>query len=132
MRTKNPANISGQKLEKEMALFLKTNDVPYEGGGSSCIDFKIKTDTGIIYLDCTNQNVGGSVMEKLPHKIWKYWSKFKFNEVVITRGREKPNKTLNEHINWLEQILLIKVYVLDFNQSKRFILNKPLKTNKFF
>lgn len=132
MRTKNPINISGQKLEKEMALFLKTNDVPYEGGGSSCIDFKIKTDTGIIYLDCTNQNVGGSVMEKLPHKIWKYWNKFKFNEVVITRGREKPNKTLNDHIKWLENELNIKVYVLDFNQSKRFILNKPLKTNKFF
>ena len=132
MSITNPINISGQKLEKEMALFLEMNNVPYDGGGNSCIDFKIKTDTGILYLDCTNQNVGGSVIEKLPHKIWKYWKKFRYNEVIITRGSAKPNKTLNEHIKWLEQILLIKVYVLDFNQSKRFILGKPLKKNKFF
>jgi hypothetical protein len=128
----NPINKSGQKLEHEMSLFLETNSIPYDGGGSSCIDFKIRTDTGIVYLDCTNQNVGGSVMEKLPHKIWKYWNKFKFNEVVITRGREKPNKVLNEHIKWLEDILNIKVYVLSFNESKKFILDKPLQTNEFF
>jgi hypothetical protein len=128
----NPINKSGQKLEHEMSLFLETNSIPYDGGGSSCIDFKIRTDTGIVYLDCTNQNVGGSVMEKLPHKIWKYWNKFKFNEVVITRGREKPNKVLNEHIKWLEDILNIKVYVLSFNESKKFILDKPLQINEFF
>ena len=128
----NPINKSGQKLEHEMSLFLETNSIPYDGGGSSCIDFKIRTDTGIVYLDCTNQNVGGSVMEKLPHKIWKYWNKFKFNEVVITRGREKPNKVLNEHIKWLEDILNIKVYVLSFNESKKFILDKPLQINDFF
>ena len=128
----NPINKSGQKLEHEMSLFLETNSIPYDGGGSSCIDFKIRTDTGIVYLDCTNQNVGGSVMEKLPHKIWKYWNKFKFNEVVITRGREKPNKVLNEHIKWLEDILNIKVHVLSFMESQQFILDKPLKLNEFF
>ena len=128
----NPINKSGQELEKEMSLFLDKNNIPYDGGGSQCIDFKIRTESGIIYLDCTNQNVGGSVMEKLPHKIWKYWNKFKFNEVVITRGREKPNKVLNEHIKWLEDILSIRVYVLSFNESKDFILDKPLKTNEFF
>jgi len=132
MGIKNPINISGQKLEKEMSFFLESNSIPYVGGGSSCIDFKIKTNTGIIYLDCTNQNVGGSVMEKLPHKIWKYWKKFRFNEVVITRGREKPNEILNQHLAWLEHILVIKIHVLDFDQSKKFILGKPLKINKFF
>jgi hypothetical protein len=128
----NPINKSGQELEREMSLFLDNNNIPYDSGGSSCIDFKIRTESGVVYLDCTNQNVGGSVMEKLPHKIWKYWNKFKFNEVVITRGREKPNKVLNEHIKWLEDILNIKVYVLSFNESKKFILDKPLQTNEFF
>jgi hypothetical protein len=128
----NPINESGQRLEREMSLFLSKNNIPYDSGGSTCIDFKIRTDKGIVYLDCTNQNVGGSVMEKLPHKIWKYWKKFQFKEVVITRGREKPNKVLNEHIQWLENVLNIKVYVLSFNESKEFILDKPIKENSFF
>ena len=44
MGIKNPINISGQKLEKEMSFFLESNSIPYVGGGSSCIDFKIKTE----------------------------------------------------------------------------------------
>ena len=130
----NPINISGQELEEKVQLHCVLNNLSYQRAktGSFEIDFIIETDKGKVYADCTNQNVGGSVMEKLPHKIWKYWKKFQFNEVVITRGKEKPNKVLNEHIQWLENVLNIKVYVLSFNESKEFILDKPIKANSFF
>mgnify|MGYP003348447175 CR=1 FL=1 len=52
-----------------------TKDIPYrrQKSGASQIDFIIQIGDKVIYADCTNQNIGGSVEEKIPHKVWKYW-----------------------------------------------------------
>ena len=80
----NPINISGQELEDKVQLHCVLNNLSYQRAktGSFEIDFIIETDKGKVYADCTNQNVGGSVEEKLPHKIWKYYKKYKYDNVL--------------------------------------------------
>ena len=56
-------------------------------------------------------------MEKLPHKIWKYWKSF--NSSGYYKRKEKPNKVLNEHIQWLENELNIKYYMYCLLMSQK-------------
>ena len=53
------------------------------------IDFQIETQDGTVFADCTNQNVGGSVEEKLPHKLWKYAELYHYHTVFIVTGTHK-------------------------------------------
>ena len=54
----------------------------------SQIDFQIKCPNGnILYVDPTNQNGSGSVGEKIPHKVWKYYKLYDYKKVYILMGK---------------------------------------------
>ena len=102
----NPINISGQELEDKVQLHCVLNNLSYLRAktGSFEIDFIIETDKGKVYADCTNQNVGGSVEEKLPHKIWKYYKKYKYDNVSIIQGDHKVSNHVLEHCKDLARV----------------------------
>ena len=102
----NPINISGQELEDKVQLHCVLNNLSYQRAktGSFEIDFIIETDKGKVYADCTNQNVGGSVEEKLPHKIRKYYKKYKYDNVSIIQGEHKVSNHVLEHCKDLARV----------------------------
>ena len=95
----NPINISGQNLEDRVEKFCVENNINYQRAktGSFEIDFIIDTDFGKIFADCTNQMTGGSVEEKLPHKLWKYFKKYQYRNVYIIKGDHKISSKVLEH-----------------------------------
>mgnify|MGYP003627063044 FL=1 len=123
----NPINMSGIKLEENLELFLKSNDFPYrkQKSGASEIDFIIPTkENKIIYADCTNQNTGGSVEEKIPHKVWKYWKKYNYKEVYIIRGDYTIGKTVIKHLKDEEKTRGYKTHILTLEEFCNFLQGK--------
>ena len=123
----NPINVSGHKLEENLELFLKSNDFSYERqkSGVSQIDFIIPIKGNkIIYADCTNQNIGGSVEEKIPHKVWKYWKKYNYKDVYIIRGNYTISKTVIEHLKDEEKNHGYKTHIVTFEEFCHFLQGK--------
>lgn len=128
----NPINESGKGAEDRLKRFLIENDIPYESGGNTTIDFTIFTKNKTVYIDCTNQNVSGSVEEKVPHKIWKYHKRIGFKEVIIQRGKQELHPEVMEHIRDLEVSKNIKVFIWTEDEVQNYLLGLPPKTNPFF
>ena len=128
----NPINESGKGAEDRLKRFLIENDIPYESGGNTTIDFTIFTKNKTVYIDCTNQNVSGSVEEKVPHKIWKYHKRIGFKEVIIQRGKQELHPEVMEHIQDLEITKGIKVFIWTEDEVQNYLLGLPPKTNPFF
>ena len=122
------ANKSGQKLEKMVRDFLTKNGLSYKEGGSKTIDFKINTDQGTLYVDCTNQNTGGSVDEKVPHKVWKYHQKYKFESIIIIRGEQDLKESVHEHLKYLKIKESVTTYVYTFEQFCNKLNGKPINS----
>ena len=123
----NPRNASGVKLEEDLEFFLKNNNFSYkrQKSGASEIDFTIPTkENKIIYADCTNQNVTGSVYDKVPHKVWKYWDIYKYDEVYIIRGKELPPKAVVKHLEWYLENIGVKTYILTLEEFCNFLQGK--------
>mgnify|MGYP006129725963 FL=1 len=115
----NPINESGAKLEEELEFFLKSNGFSYQRqkSGAEAIDFIIPTQGNyVIYADCTNQNVPGSVYEKVPHKVWKYWDNYDYDEVYIIRGKTLPGKKVRKHLNWFEETTGVKTHIVSLEE----------------
>ena len=128
----NPINISGKSAEDRLKNFLINKNIPYKHGLNKTIDFTVYTKKKVVYIDCTNQNVEGSVQEKVPHKIWKYHKRIGFNEVIIQRGNLQLHKEVMAHIKDLEITKNIKVFVLTEDEVKNYLLELPKKENRFF
>ena len=127
----NPINISGQELEERVQQYCVLNDLSYQRAktGSFEIDFIIETDKGTVYADCTNQNVGGSVEEKLPHKIWKYYKKYKYDNVYIIKGEQKISNHVLEHCKDLARVYS---FDLQFVSCEQFCNGLTTKEESFF
>ena len=127
----NPINISGQELEDKVQLHCVLNNLSYQRAktGSFEIDFIIETDKGKVYADCTNQNVGGSVEEKLPHKIWKYYKKYKYDNVSIIQGDHKVSNHVLEHCKDLARVYS---FDLQFVSCEQFCNGLTIKEDSFF
>ena len=95
----NPVNISGQLLEDMVENYCVSNKISYKRAkpGAHEIDFIIDSSKGKIFADCTNQMTGGSVEEKLPHKLWKYFKKYQYRNVYIIKGDHKISAKVLEH-----------------------------------
>jgi hypothetical protein len=132
MNKQNEANISGRENEIDLENFLKKHDIPYKSGGNTSIDFIIHGSNKYVYVECCNQNVGGSVDEKIPHKIWKYHDRIKFDKIIIQIGTHKIKKEIIKHIKFLEESLDIVVVIMTMKEVKDYILNVKPKKNKFF
>lgn len=123
----NPINESGTKLEESLEYFLKTSEFSYERQkpGTESIDFIIPTQGNhIIFADCTNQNVNGSVYDKVPHKVWKYWDKYDYDEVYIIRGKELPGKKVKKHLKWFKDITGVETHIVSLEEFCDMLVGK--------
>jgi len=123
----NPINESGNKLEKNLEVFLKKNNFSYkrQKSGAPEIDFIIPIkENKTIYADCTNQNVAGSVYDKVPHKVWKYWDTYKYDEVYIIRGKQLPPKAVIKHLEHLITTIGVKTHILTLEEFCNFLQGK--------
>jgi hypothetical protein len=120
------ANESGQNLEYRLMSFLCEKNIPFkqQKPGQPEIDFIVN---GEIYVDCTNQNSEGSVQEKIPHKIWKYYKKYRYKNVYIIRGSKIPDNTVIEHCNDIADRYNFKWHLVSFEEFCTFITHEKIK-----
>jgi len=127
------ANKSGFKLESELKKFLVEKNIPHkqQRPGKPEIDFIIGEN---LYVDCTNQNEEGSVDEKIPHKLWKYYKRYKYTEVYIIRGKKIPNDLVFEHCREICQKYNFKFHVMTLQEFCNFLEHKDFENplEKFF
>ena len=121
------ANQSGIKLEKELKTFLCEKKIPftYQKNGKHEIDFIIGKG---IYADCTNQNVTGSVDEKIPHKIWKYHKKYGYKDVYIIRGKKIPNESVLSNCNEIAAYKDFKFHLMTLEEFFNFLEGKDIRS----
>jgi hypothetical protein len=120
----NPINISGTKLENQLKEFLVEYNYPFIDGGSKDIDFIIEIVNQKIYVDCTNQNTEGSVVDKIPQKIFKYYQKHKMDKFYIVRGEYKNfPKPVCDHISFLEDYFKFKVIILTYDEFIKILMS---------
>jgi hypothetical protein len=124
------ANKNGIKLEKQLKKFLIKNSFPYkhQKSGKNEIDFIIGNEDNKIYADCTNQNVTGSVDEKIPHKIWKYYKKYNYSSVYIIRGSYEPSNSVLEHCEEIARKNNFKFNIVTLEEFCDIISNKTYKS----
>ena len=123
MSKNNPINQSGVILENRLKEELSKRKLPFhhQKSGQKQIDFII----GDIYVDCTNQNIGGSVEEKLPHKVWKYWKQYGFDEVYIIRGEHMIGKSVREHLDMYKNAFNVTTHIVTLQQFLDILDDKP-------
>ena len=123
MSKNNPINQSGVLLENRLKEELSKRKLPFhhQTTGKKEIDFII----GDIYVDCTNQNVVGSVEEKLPHKVWKYWKQYGFDEVYIIRGEHMIGKSVREHLDMYKNAFNVTTHIVTLQQFLDILDDKP-------
>ena len=121
------ANKSGIKLEKELKTFLCEKKIPFthQKNGKHEIDFIIGKG---IHADCTNQNVTGSVDEKIPHKIWKYHKKYGYRDVYIIRGKQIPSKLVLSHCNEIAAYGGFKFHLMTLEEFCNFLEGKDTRS----
>ena len=119
----NPINVSGMDLEDRLENYLIENSLSYTRAksGKFEIDFKIETEDGILYADCTNQNVGGSVEEKLPHKLWKYAELYHYNTVYIITGKHKISNHVRKHCEDVALMKKFNLHLLNYDQFTNYL-----------
>ena len=125
------ANESGSKLEEELKTFLNEKEISFihQESGKHQIDFIIGNG---IHVDCTNQNVEGSVDEKIPHKIWKYFEKYKYKDVYIIRGKQIPNESVLSHCNEIAAYKGFKFHLMTLEEFCNFLEGKDTRTGVEF
>jgi hypothetical protein len=130
------ANQSGTDLENILESFLIEKNIPYIRQTAKTkgeqIDFIID---GKFYVECTNQNVSGSVQDKIPHKIYKYYHTYKYEEVYVIRGLVIPNKWVIKHCNDISEQYNFKWHLLTLEEFCDKLLGINISTNtlqKFF
>ena len=112
------ANKSGAKLEDDLARVLINEKFTFikEKPGSKMIDFQIETDKGRVYVDCTNQNSGGSVMDKIVQKARKYYRMYRYAEIFIVRGRKPIHSEVLKTLKEDEQVYGYKTTILTLEE----------------
>lgn len=120
------ANKSGEELETQLKMFLIEKEFSFvqQKSGQSVIDFIIETEDEKIYADCTNQNESGSIMDKIPHKIWKYHRLYDYSNVYIIRGKKIPNETIMKHCAEICEDKNFKMHLVTFQEFCDILMKK--------
>ena len=107
-------------------MLLKQKDIPYKRQlhGKSQIDFIIN---GSIYADCTNQNSVGSVEEKIPHKVWKYWKMYGYKDVYIIKGKWNVSSKVLEHLEDASIAWGYTTHIVDIDEFMGIVMSEPKK-----
>ena len=121
----NPINISGKELEKSVEEFFIKNNFNFEKpkGKGVKIDFILETTEGKLYIECKNQNTGGSVDEKLPYTVYKYVKKYEINHMIIIQGKHVISKGVEDCIKEMPNVT---VDFYDFYSFCRFLDGKKI------
>jgi hypothetical protein len=129
-------NTSGKSLELELQMWLNENVCSYTksvDGPKSDIDYIVHTKKAEYYIECTNQNIKGSVMDKIPHKVFKYWLRHKMKVIYVLRGSyTKFSKSIYEHLDFISKQCEIEIHIVSLAELKNVLMNKKVKPNKFF
>ena len=122
------ANKSGTYLEETLEQLLKAQDIPYkrQSHGKSQIDFIINDS---IYADCTNQNSTGSVEEKIPHKVWKYWKMYGYKDVYIIKGKWNVSPKVLEHLEDASIAWGYTTHIVSIDEFMSVVMNEPKKAS---
>jgi len=132
----NPINESGKKLETDLRNFLQEKQIPFQQSGKGTdigIDFKIHINNTTLWVECANQNVEGSVIEKVPHKVFKYWKKYQMDKIILLRGNYNVfNKPILDHLKLIEDTCNIKVEIVSFDELKNILQDSTPKKHNFF
>ena len=72
---------------------------------------------------------GGSVEEKLPHKLWKYFKKYQYRSVYIIKGDHKISKSVLDHCYEMSRGYNFDLYFVNYEQ---FTNNLTAKEEGFF
>lgn len=117
-------NSSGLELEDALENKLKSLDIAYHRAktGSHEIDFIIRTENNLFYVECKNQNGSGTVEEKIPHTVWKYWKKYNYKDVYIIRGDYMPSAKIIEHCEYYP----FTTHIMTLEEFIRLISNQPI------
>lgn len=133
---RNPINISGNRLETDIRNWLDTNSMGYtksKEGPKGDIDYIIHSMNGDIYIECANQNSKGSVMDKIPHKVFKYWIRYRMKEIYIVRGKwQSFSESILEHLEHLRKTCSIDIKIVSFEEIINVLKTTEIKENKFF
>lgn len=124
------ANQNGTDLESRLENFLIEKNIPYIRQTAKTkkeqIDFIID---GKFYVECTNQNVSGSVQDKIPHKIYKYYHIYNYKEVYVIRGSVMPNKWVIKQCDDIGEQYDFKWHLLTFEQFCDRLTGISISTN---
>jgi len=129
--SKNPINESGKAGEDRLLEYLEKNKFSYRQQITSKkqIDFIINPDSkNSIYIDVTNQNGSGSVGDKVPHKVWKYYKKYGYDEVYILMGKYDLRKKMPLVVQHCNEVYKFKTHFVNFKEMTN-ILEGEEKNN---
>ena len=119
----NKINKSGTSGEEYFEYLLKETNLSYKRNASG-IDFIVLDK---YYIEIKNQRGEGSVNEKIPHTIYKYYQKYKQKKYFIV-GTWKYNKSIMKHIKHLEDTLKTKVFFYTPTEMIEYLLNGNVKS----
>ena len=130
----NPINKSGQAGEKRLLDYLEENKFSYKQQITSKkqIDFIVNPKTkNKIYIDVTNQNGQGSVAEKVPHKVWKYYKKYGYEDVYIVMGKYDLRKKMPLVVQHCDDVYssLFKTHFVTFKEMVNILSEKKDDSN---
>jgi hypothetical protein len=119
---------SGIHLEQDLEQFLDQHHIRYLRG----VDQKMEIDFTIydvhmnkIYVECKNQQSQGSVVDKIPHTIWKYHRKYQMQQLFLLVGAlHVIPDYIHENIQWLEQVLHLQVHVVTLDIMKQHLVSQ--------
>ena len=117
-------NTSGKIGEKRIRDFLTENNFAFKEGGHKGIDFQIKTENGLLYVDSKNQDSSGSVDKIIVQTVLQYHRWYNYKDVYIVRGAKALSKEVLISLNSFEKAYNFKTHVMTFDEFTNFIMDE--------
>ena len=105
---------NGIGLENRVRSYLESQNIQFRYNKTNGIDFII---AGGFYMDCIAQKVSGSIVDKLPHKCFKYIKRYNLQgrSIYILQPYYSILKGVGEHLEMLEEKYECNIHILDWN-----------------
>ena len=130
---------SGVKEEDRFQYMLEEANLEFVRNRSKGIDFIVENRFYVDVKKIKDRNekgekVGGTVDEKLPHTVYKYYDKYKVKNKSKTYyialdyplGRNPREEGIIKHIEFLEEVCNINVIIGTLNETMNLILSENL------
>ena len=117
-------NKSGKIGERRIRDFLTENNFAFKEGGREGIDFQIKTENGLLYVDSKTQNQSGAVDKIIVQTVMQYRRWYDYKDVYIVRGTQPLPKEVLISLEELEGAFGFKTHVMTFDEFTNFIMDE--------